>query len=216
MPSRVEIQCECAFTYMNAVFRKNLTDVFSVDATAVDTASDTGRRTRRWHDRARFLPDDRYMHLGRERPPRSEAWGRVPGGGRGGRSRPRCPPRCCVRPRSRIRAAKSAARQTETRTRSSQRTSPNRSTGTIIFSSAPRSPRNNAPRGGTTAPRSVVPLHFSLFTYSRATRGREMEDLVPATTRSPVSRAKAAFGRASQPRQSTGAHLARRPRDGHR
>jgi len=54
MPSQAEIQCECAFTYLNAVFRKNLTDVFSVDATAVDTASDTGRRTRRWHDRARF------------------------------------------------------------------------------------------------------------------------------------------------------------------
>ena len=54
MPCRVEIQCECAFTYMNAVFRKNLTDAFSVDAIAVDTAFGTGRRTRRWHDRARF------------------------------------------------------------------------------------------------------------------------------------------------------------------
>jgi hypothetical protein len=54
MPSQAEIQCECAFIYMNAVFRKNLTDAFSVDENGVDTASDTGRRTRRWHDRARF------------------------------------------------------------------------------------------------------------------------------------------------------------------
>ena len=29
MPSQVEIQCECAFTYMNAVSGKNLTAVFS-------------------------------------------------------------------------------------------------------------------------------------------------------------------------------------------
>jgi hypothetical protein len=54
MPSRAEIQCECAFTYMNAVFRKNLTDALSVDANDVDAASDTGRRTRLWYDRARF------------------------------------------------------------------------------------------------------------------------------------------------------------------
>jgi hypothetical protein len=32
---------------MNAVFRKNLTDALAVDANHVDTASDTGRRTRR-------------------------------------------------------------------------------------------------------------------------------------------------------------------------
>ena len=41
MPSRVKIQCECAFTYMNAVFRKNLTDALAVDANDVDNASDT-------------------------------------------------------------------------------------------------------------------------------------------------------------------------------
>jgi hypothetical protein len=54
MPSEAEIQYECAFTYMNAGFRKNLTDAFSVDANGVDSASDIGRLTRRWHDRARF------------------------------------------------------------------------------------------------------------------------------------------------------------------
>ena len=42
MPSRVEIQCECAFTYMNAVFRKNLTDARPQDANDERTALDTG------------------------------------------------------------------------------------------------------------------------------------------------------------------------------
>jgi hypothetical protein len=54
VPSQADIQCECAFTYMNAVFRKNLTDACSVDMNAVATASDIGRRTGRWHDRAGF------------------------------------------------------------------------------------------------------------------------------------------------------------------
>ena len=40
MPSQAEIQCECAFTYMNAVLRKNLTDALSVDATDLDTVSE--------------------------------------------------------------------------------------------------------------------------------------------------------------------------------
>jgi hypothetical protein len=39
--SQAEIQCECAFTYTNAVFRTNLTDALAVDANHVDTASDT-------------------------------------------------------------------------------------------------------------------------------------------------------------------------------
>jgi hypothetical protein len=48
------IQGECAFTYMNAVFRKNLTDVLAVDANDVDTASDTGGALNDGRDRARF------------------------------------------------------------------------------------------------------------------------------------------------------------------
>ena len=68
MAPQAEIQCECAFTYMNAVFRKNLTDAFSVDATAVDTAFDTERRTRRWHDRARFCRTTKTRIWRRERP----------------------------------------------------------------------------------------------------------------------------------------------------
>ena len=54
MPSRVEIQCECAFTYMNAVFRKNLTDALAVDANHVDIASDTSGASGDGRDRARF------------------------------------------------------------------------------------------------------------------------------------------------------------------
>ena len=58
VPSRVEIQCECAFTYMNAVIRKNLTDALAADANDVDTASDTKRRIRQWQGQSAVLPDD--------------------------------------------------------------------------------------------------------------------------------------------------------------
>ena len=54
MPSQAEIQYECAFTYMNAVFRRNLTDALAVDANDVDTASDTGGALAEVRDRARF------------------------------------------------------------------------------------------------------------------------------------------------------------------
>jgi hypothetical protein len=54
VPSQAEIQCECAFTHMNAVFRKNLTDALAVDANGVDTASDTGGALNDGRERARF------------------------------------------------------------------------------------------------------------------------------------------------------------------
>ena len=54
MPSRVEIQCECAFTYMNAVVRRNLTDAIAVDANRVDTASDTSGALGQGKDTAQF------------------------------------------------------------------------------------------------------------------------------------------------------------------
>ena len=54
MPSRVEVPCECAFTSMNAVFRKNLTDGLAVAANEVSTASDTGGALDDGTDRARF------------------------------------------------------------------------------------------------------------------------------------------------------------------
>ena len=40
VPSQAEIRCECAFTYMNAVFRKNLTEALAGDANDEDTALD--------------------------------------------------------------------------------------------------------------------------------------------------------------------------------
>jgi hypothetical protein len=50
VPSRVEIQCECAFTYMNAVSGENLTGVFpSMKSNAVRTDPRHRRRTRRCH-----------------------------------------------------------------------------------------------------------------------------------------------------------------------
>ena len=42
VPSQVEIRCGCAFTYMNAVFRKNLTEALAGDANNEDTAVDSG------------------------------------------------------------------------------------------------------------------------------------------------------------------------------
>ena len=32
VPSQVEIRCGCAFTYVNAVFRKNLTEALAINA----------------------------------------------------------------------------------------------------------------------------------------------------------------------------------------
>jgi hypothetical protein len=94
VPSQAEIQCECAFTYMNAVFRKNLTDDVAVDANDVDTASDTGGALNGRRDRARFCRTNATCIWGVSAPlfqgtqPRQE-------GGRGGRSRPRCLRHCC-------------------------------------------------------------------------------------------------------------------------
>ena len=53
MPSQAEIRCECAFTYMNAVFRKNLTEALAVGANGVDGTSDTGGALDDDTDRAR-------------------------------------------------------------------------------------------------------------------------------------------------------------------
>jgi hypothetical protein len=54
VPSQAEIQCECAFTYMNAFCRKSLTDALAVDTNDLDTAGDTGGALNDVRDRARF------------------------------------------------------------------------------------------------------------------------------------------------------------------
>ena len=42
VPSQVELRYGCAFTYMNAVFRKNLTEALAINASDEDTALGTG------------------------------------------------------------------------------------------------------------------------------------------------------------------------------
>ena len=54
VPFQAEIQSECAFTHMNAVFRKNLTNALAVAANDVSTASDTGGALDGGRDRAPF------------------------------------------------------------------------------------------------------------------------------------------------------------------
>ena len=94
MPSRVEIQCECAFKYMNAVIRKNLTDPLTVDANEVDTASDTSGAFGDSRDGARFCRTIATC-IWDVSDPSGQGPGPDPGGGRGGRSRPRCLRPCC-------------------------------------------------------------------------------------------------------------------------
>jgi len=87
VPSQAEIQCECAFTYMNAVFRKNLTDALAVDANEVDTASDTGGALDDRRDSARFCRTN-VTCIGGVSDPRFSGAEPRQEGGRGGRSRP--------------------------------------------------------------------------------------------------------------------------------
>ena len=89
VPSQMEIRCEFAFTYMNAVSRKNLTGALAVDANDVDTASDTSGAFGDGRDRARFCRTIATCIWGVSDPSR-QGPGPGPGGGRGGRSRPSC------------------------------------------------------------------------------------------------------------------------------
>ena len=43
MPSQAKIRCECAFTYMNAVFRQNLTESMAVDVNDDHATLDASR-----------------------------------------------------------------------------------------------------------------------------------------------------------------------------
>jgi hypothetical protein len=68
------IRRKCAFTYMNAVSRRNLTDARAINANDVRTALDTGAAFGGVRHRA-VSPDDRDMHVGSERPLEGRAWG---------------------------------------------------------------------------------------------------------------------------------------------
>jgi hypothetical protein len=54
VPSRAEIQCECAFTYMNVVSGENLTGVFSSTKSMRVRPQDTGGALCSVTDEARF------------------------------------------------------------------------------------------------------------------------------------------------------------------
>jgi hypothetical protein len=54
VPTQMEIQCECAFSYKNALFQKNLTDARAINANDVDIASDTGGAFNDGTDGARY------------------------------------------------------------------------------------------------------------------------------------------------------------------
>ena len=75
VPSQAEIRYECAFTYMNAVFRKNLTLAMAVDANDEDATLDTGGASGGVNRHRAVSPDNRDIHIGRERPPAGRAWG---------------------------------------------------------------------------------------------------------------------------------------------
>jgi hypothetical protein len=68
------------------------------------------RRTQRWQGQSAVLPDERDMHLGRERPPRAEARGRVRGVAEGVAHAPDVPSLLPTSALIMTRAAQSAAR----------------------------------------------------------------------------------------------------------
>ena len=154
MPSRVEIQCECAFTYMNAVFRKNLTDALAVDANQVDTASDTSGAFGDGRDRARFCRTTATCFWGDPLPT-------GPGTGSGGWQRGSLTPQMTPSPvltaaPTAKRAAQSAARLIAVKLLIAKdiATSP---TDEITFLSRLVDQRTAHEQRGTTAPESVFP-----------------------------------------------------------
>ncbi len=99
VPSQMEIQCECALTYMNAVSGKNLTGVFSLMKADASVTHDTSGALGDDRDRARFCRTTATWIWGVSDPLPAEAWGRDRGVAEGGRSRPRCLLHCCRQPR---------------------------------------------------------------------------------------------------------------------
>jgi hypothetical protein len=109
--SQAEIQYECAFTYMNAVFRRNLTDALAVDANDVDTASDTGGALAEVRDRARFGRTTATCIWGVS-DPRQLKHGAVIGGWQRGLTPQMSPPLLLTAASTATRAGKSAALST--------------------------------------------------------------------------------------------------------
>ena len=113
VPSQAQIQCECAFTYMNAVFRKNLTDALAVDANHADIASHTSGAFGDGRDRARFCRTKATCIWGVSDPYQLKH-GAVIGGWQRASLTPQMPPSLLTTAAPTApRAAKSAARSTE-------------------------------------------------------------------------------------------------------
>jgi hypothetical protein len=110
VPSQAEIQCECAFTYMNAVLRKNLTDTVAIDANDGDIASDTGGALNDRKDRARFCRTNATCTSGVS-DPRFSGRQTSKGGWQGGSLTPQMSASCSRQPLTVTRAAQSAARR---------------------------------------------------------------------------------------------------------
>jgi hypothetical protein len=162
VPSRVEIQCECAFTYMNAIIRKNLTDALAVDANEVDTASDTSGAFGDGRDRARFCRTIATCIWGV-----SDSLPTGPGTGSGGWQRgsltPQMPaPLLPTAAPTVTRAANSAAQLTVVKLLIAKNitTSP---ADEITFLPRPVDQRTATSKEGTTPPESVVPPFFLRF-----------------------------------------------------
>lgn len=158
--------------------------------------------------RARFCRTTKTRIWGRERPPKTGR-GTVIGGRQRGSLTPQMPRHCCLRPRSQDTGGE--------KRRPSDR-GPNSliakniagSTRLAISSScAPPSLPISAAKRGTTTPRPVVPPPFLDAEFVNRLPGEGNLASLVAVVRFPTNGAKAAFGRASQLRQSTGAHLAR-------
>jgi hypothetical protein len=105
------IQSECALTYKNAVFWKNLTDALPIDANHVGTASDTSDALGDGRDRARFCRTTATCIWGVSDPLPAEARGRDWGVAEGVAPQMTPSPLLTAAPTA-TRAAKSAARLT--------------------------------------------------------------------------------------------------------
>jgi len=82
-------RCECAFTYINAVFRENLTVARAQECEPRAHSARHRRRIRRCHRHRAVSRDDVAMHVGRERPLRAGR-GAQKGAAEWGSLTPRC------------------------------------------------------------------------------------------------------------------------------
>jgi hypothetical protein len=137
------------------------------------------RRTSQCHGQSAVLPDDRDMHLGRERPPKTRPRTEI-GGGRGGRLTPQMAPSLRLTTASTAtRAAKSAALFHASEVADCQGHRDVRH-AKALAQSASRTDEVCDRRRGTTPPESVVrPISLRLRSVSASPRGQTEPWLQP-------------------------------------